>query len=160
MPGYKNHISFAVVFALILIVGSTTTAYANSMSLPLKLSTAIGVVWLAVLFSLFPDIDIKSKGQLLFYRLFFVLDLILIILEMNKEAALLGFLTLLPIVSRHRSWTHSVFAMILIPLPILLLPMYYAKNYHNLEGLPFYLGSVAGYFSHLVADGMIIKKSN
>lgn len=159
MPGYKGHISFAVVFGLILIVGLGTTSLAKAMSLSLQLSTALGVLWLAVLFALFPDIDIKSAGQKLFYRLFFVLDIGLIIAEKYKESALLGLLIIIPILSRHRGWTHTIFAMLLIPLPILLLPMYYTKNYYNTEGLPFYLGAVAGYFSHLVADGMVVKQN-
>src|SRR5205085_9492422 len=104
--------------------------------------------------ALFPDIDIKSKGQVMFYRLFFLLDLLLLFNGMFKEAALLGFLALLPILSKHRGWTHTIWAMVLIPLPILIGPMYFARQ-TTWDGLPYYLGSVVGYFSHLVADGLV-----
>jgi len=157
MSGYRGHISTAIIFGLLLLVGLSFTSVAAAMPVPERLFKGCVIVWLAVIFALFPDIDIKSKGQLLFYRLFFVLDLILLIRGYYREAALLGFLTLIPILSRHRGWTHTIWAMLLIPLPILAGPMYFAKA-PTTEGLPYYLGAVAGYLSHLVADGMLFKR--
>ncbi len=147
----------AVVFGVLLVGGLSFTSVAHAMPLPEKVLKGIIIIWLAVIFGLFPDIDIKSKGQLLFYRLFFVLDLVLLAAGQYREAALLGFLALLPILSRHRGWTHTVWAMVLIPLPILAGPMYFAKA-PTTDGLPYYLGAVAGYLSHLVADGMLIRR--
>lgn len=118
------------------------------------------VVWLSVMFSLFPDIDIKSKGQLLFYRLFFVLDLVLIGVGRFREAALLGLLALIPILSRHRGWTHTIWAATLIPMPIVAVPLYAQGALSHdvlVEALPFYLGAVVGYLSHLAADGMLLR---
>lgn len=139
------------------MAGLSFTQVAEAMPLEEKVLKGIIIIWLAVVFALFPDIDIKSKGQMLFYRLFFVLDLVLLLTNRYKEAALLGFLTLLPILSRHRGWTHTVWAMLLIPLPILAGPMYFTKT-PTTEGLPFYLGAVAGYLSHLMADGMLFRR--
>jgi membrane-bound metal-dependent hydrolase YbcI (DUF457 family) len=157
MSGYRGHISTALLFGVVLVAGLSFTSVARAMSVPELLIKGLVIIWLAVLFALFPDIDIKSKGQLLFYRLFFLLDLGLLVLGRFQEAALLGFLALLPILSRHRGWTHSVWAMFLIPLPILAGPMYFARA-PVLEGLPYYLGAVAGYLSHLVADGMLFRR--
>lgn len=159
MSGYRGHISTAVIFGLLLVVGLSFTSVAAAMPLSEKVLKAVIIVWLAVVFALFPDIDIKSKGQLLFYRLFFLLDLILLLTSRFREAALLGFLTLLPILSKHRGWTHTIWAMLLIPLPILAGPMYFAKA-PTTEGLPYYLGAVAGYLSHLLADGMLFRRRN
>jgi membrane-bound metal-dependent hydrolase YbcI (DUF457 family) len=157
MSGYRGHISTAVVFGLVVVVGLSFTSVAAAMPISEKIVKAFIIVWLAVIFALFPDIDIKSKGQLLFYRLFFVLDLILLLSGRFREAALLGFLTLLPILSRHRGWTHTIWAMLLIPLPLLAGPIYFAKA-PTAEGLPYYLGAVAGYLSHLMADGMLFRR--
>lgn len=157
MAGYRGHISIAVVFAVVLLVALSFTSLAIAMTLPQKLLSAIVILWIAVLFGLFPDVDIKSKGQLLFYRLFFVLDVILLLTERYQEAAFLGFLAMIPILSRHRGWTHTVWAMLLVPSPILLGPMYFAGE-PVLDGLPYYLGALAGYLSHLVADGMVFQR--
>jgi hypothetical protein len=157
MAGYKGHISIAVIFGLLLVVGLAFTKAAALMPLPDRILHAIIILWLAVIFALFPDIDIKSKGQMLFYRLFFLLDIVLLWSKHLTEAALLGFLAMLPILSRHRGWTHTVWAMLLIPLPILVGPVYFA-GLPVAATLPFYLGSVAGYLSHLVADGMVFRK--
>ena len=157
MAGYKGHISAGIIFASLLLVGMSYTSLAEAMPLTVRLLKSLVIIWLAVLFALFPDIDIKSKGQALFYRLFFLLDLFLLVQGMYVQAALLGFLALLPILSRHRGWTHTYWAMLLIPAPILIGPMYLAGT-PTLDGLPYYLGAVAGYFSHLVADGMILGR--
>lgn len=156
MAGYRGHISTAIIFGVLLVIGLSYTAVAEAMPLEEKVLKGLVVIWLAVVFALFPDIDIKSKGQLLFYRLFFLLDLVLLLAGRYMEAALLGFLTLLPILSKHRGWTHTVWAMLLVPLPILAGPMYFTKA-PTTEGLPFYLGAVAGYMSHLMADGMLFR---
>jgi hypothetical protein len=157
MAGYRGHISTAVIFGLLLVFGLSFTHVAAVMPLSEKVVKGIVIVWLAVLFALFPDVDIKSKGQILFYRLFFLLDIVLLWTRHHTEAALLGFLAMLPILSRHRGWTHTYWAMLVIPLPILVGPVYFAGI--PLEtALPFYLGAVAGYLSHLVADGMLFRR--
>lgn len=157
MAGYRGHISIAFLFGVALVIGLGYSSLAVGMPTEERLVKGIGMVWLAVVFALFPDIDIKSRGQLLFYRLFFLFDLFLLLAGRFQEAAVLGFLTLVPVLSRHRGWTHSLWAMILVPSPILLAPMYLART-STLEGLPYYLGAVAGYFSHLVADGTLRRK--
>src|SRR4051794_25867339 len=157
MSGYRGHISTAVLFGILLLIGLSFTSVAAAMPLPEKLLKSLGVLWLAVMFALFPDIDIKSKGQMLYYRLFFLLDAGLLLSGRFQQAALLGFLALLPILSRHRGWTHTVWAMILIPLPILAGPVYLAHQPAS-EGLPYYLGAVVGYLSHLLADGMLFRR--
>ncbi|MEP7219241.1 MAG: metal-dependent hydrolase [Bacteroidota bacterium] len=157
MSGYRGHISTAVLFGLLLVIGLSFTSVAIAMPVSEKLVKGAAIVWLAVLFALFPDIDIKSKGQMLFYRLFFLFDLVLLVAKQYEGAALLGFLALIPILSRHRGWTHTIWAMLLIPLPILAGPMLMAKSATTV-GLPYYLGAVAGYLSHLMADGMLFRK--
>ena len=118
----------------------------------------IGCFVIAVLFGLWPDVDIKSKSQKIFYSVLF---------------------TLLPIMSKHRGWTHAKITMILLPCVFLLIPIYtsYAewRSGDNLvsdlyalrdwdalldallSGLPFYVASFIGYASHLHLDGILFR---
>jgi membrane-bound metal-dependent hydrolase YbcI (DUF457 family) len=157
MAGYRGHISIAFLFGVVLVIGLSFTSVAMAMEWPERIINALVILWIAVLFGLFPDVDIKSKGQLLFYWLFFLLDGILLLTEHYQEAAFLGFLAMIPILSKHRGWTHTFWAMLLVPAPILVGPMYFAGEPVT-DGLPYYLGAIVGYFSHLVADGMVIKR--
>jgi len=111
---------------------------------------------LSTLFALFPDIDTNSKGQNIFYGIALVADIILLWHGDIQAAAYLGLVAMLPVVGKHRGWTHSKPAMLLIPIPLIALPYLYNK-----EMLPiaiiYYGAAVAGYFSHLLLDGLIIK---
>jgi membrane-bound metal-dependent hydrolase YbcI (DUF457 family) len=157
MASHRGHISIALLFGVALLFALGSTAAAAAMPLPRRALTAVGMLWAGVLFALFPDVDIKSRGQMLFYRLFVGFDVLLIATGQFVAAAYFGLLALVPIISRHRGWTHSYVAMLAVPLPILLVPMYLAAA-PVLDGLPYYLGAVAGYFSHLVADGMVFRR--
>lgn len=101
--------------------------------------------------ALFPDTDTDSKGQNFFYGILVVLDLALMIKGMYKWAAVLGFCAMLPAVGRHRGWTHTWWAMLIVPLPLLLLPVVF-YGVPAAGPAPFYAAAVAGYFSHLVLD--------
>ncbi|MCX6727665.1 MAG: metal-dependent hydrolase [Candidatus Saccharibacteria bacterium] len=111
---------------------------------------------IAVLFALWPDVDTNSKGQDIFYGIGFVTDIALVLTGRFEAAAYLGLLGMTPIVGHHRGWTHSKIAMLLVPLPIVLVPYL-----HDATILPtallVYAASVGGYFSHLLLDGLIFK---
>ena len=136
---------------------------------------------IALLFGLFPDVDIKSKSQKIFYSLIFVLDLSLILFfQRYLEAAILGLFAMLPILSKHRGWTHSRLTMILLPGLFLIIPLY--REYFNYgvglrdlpelfdalvehenldetlrSGLAFYVAGLIGYASHLYLDGILFR---
>jgi membrane-bound metal-dependent hydrolase YbcI (DUF457 family) len=157
VASHRGHITVALLFNGALVVALASTAAAAAMTHGQRLLTGIGVVFAGLLFALFPDVDIKSRGQMLFYRLFVVFDVFLIATGEYVAAAYFGLLALVPIVSRHRGWTHSYLAMVLVPAPVLVAPMYLAGS-AVVDGVPYYLGAVTGYFSHLVADGMVFRR--
>lgn len=112
---------------------------------------------LAILFGLFPDVDTNSKAQDIFFGIAFAVNILLIVGGYIQAAAYLGLIAMLPIIGHHRGWTHSKWAMVIVPLPILLIP--YLYNQANLPiAVIFYSAAVAGYFSHLLLDGLIIRK--
>ncbi len=116
----------------------------------------IGLFVIAVLFALWPDVDTNSKGQDIFFAMAFIADVLLIANGRLEAAAYLGLLGMTPILGKHRGWTHSKLSMILVPLPIILVP-YINKSSILTTAMIVYGAAVAGYFSHLLFDGLIFK---
>lgn len=118
---------------------------------------------LCVLGAMFPDIDIKSKSQRVIYAILIPIDLALILLMYYELAAMVGLLAMVPNILKHRGATHSRLAAIVLPLPLLIIPVfvicklegqrfdYHQLDYHQL-GVSYYIAAVFGYVSHLVAD--------
>ncbi len=71
--------------------------------------------------------------------------------DVDQWAALLGLLAMLPAIDGHRGWTHTWWAMLLVPLPLLLAPvLLYGWAWQ--AAVPWYAAAVLGYFSHLLLD--------
>ncbi len=143
MPGYKGHISVSLLCCGLLFL------FPLWSSLPwLGKMICVGI---AVFFGLWPDVDTKSKGQFFFLLGFIIADLILIYRQDFKRAAYLGLLIALPLMARHRGWTHHWLAMILIPGGAYLAAIHYSGG-EAIDLLPYFLAGLLGYASHLIAD--------
>lgn len=119
---------------------------------------AIAAVFvISMLFSLLPDIDTKSRGQSIFFWTAFLLDVLLIWQGYLQAAAYLGLIAMLPLLTKHRGWTHSKWAMFVVPLPIVAVPYLYSDSMLPIS-LVYYAAAVSGYFSHLLFDGLIWKR--
>lgn len=160
MANYKGHIAGAL---------GVCTVYTTAVTfLPIEWYEKTGGVlsdWqmvsalfvVSMLFGLLPDVDTNSKAQDIFFALAFSLDVALIYIGRIEAAAYLGLLAMAPIIGKHRGWTHKKWAMIVVPLPILILPyLYDAQNL--VVGALFYGAALVGYFSHLLLDGLIWKR--
>ncbi|HDQ39558.1 MAG TPA: hypothetical protein ENN39_00780 [Desulfonatronum sp.] len=146
MPGFKAHLFGGALFFLLAL---TAVLWLGIYRPDYQTLALLAVITL--LAALFPDVDTDSKGRVLFYGALLALYLVLMIQGRYRLAAVLGFCALLPAVAHHRGWTHSWWAMLLVPLPILILPVaFYERS--PLLLLPFYLAAVLGYLSHLVLD--------
>lgn len=117
----------------------------------------VGVFVLSVLFGLWPDVDTNSKAQDLFFGIAFISDLLLIANKQYVAAAFLGLIAMTPIVGTHRGWTHKKLTAVLVPLPIMIIPYLATKHVGDMAIL-LYIASVMGYYSHLLLDGLIIKR--
>ncbi|MCW7753371.1 metal-dependent hydrolase [Desulfobotulus sp. H1] len=146
MPGYKAHVSFGFISGLLCIAA----LFFWSIYRPSPETMAV-LMGLCLIGSLTPDVDTDSKGQNLVYTLLILFDLFLILKGEYKWAAILGFCAMLPALGHHRGWTHSWWAMLLIPLPILAAPVFIFHQSWQMA-LPYYLAVVLGYFSHLLLD--------
>lgn len=158
MSGYKGHIAGALalntvyVAAVKLAPGRILERWDISLQ---DWQLLVGLFVIAVLFGLFPDVDTNSMGQNIFYGLAFVAEIVLVVTGKFEPAAYLGLLAMTPIVGKHRGWTHSKIAMVLVPTPIVLVP--YLHNHHVWTlGLLIYGAAAVGYFSHLLLDGLIV----
>lgn len=159
MAGYKGHITGGVVCGAVYAAALTFVPLERFVEVAGVLHDwqAIAAVFvLAVLFALFPDIDTNSKGQNIFYGLALGVDILLIWSGNIQAAAYLGLVAMLPIVGKHRGWTHSKLAAFAVPLPILVIPYLY-KEEMLAASIVYYGAAVVGYISHLLLDGRIVK---
>lgn len=160
MANYKGHIGGAVGVCAVLVIivmflPVAWVAKTGSVFSSWQLLSALFVV--AILFGLWPDVDTNSKAQDIFFGIAFILDVFLIMLGYLEAAAYLGLLAMTPIVGKHRGWTHKKWAMVIVPLPLLIVPYLYQPE-NLLLGFLFYCSAVAGYFSHLLLDGLVFNK--
>ncbi len=157
MSSYRGHlVGGSILFVPFLLLLGALIEW-RALSGP-TLLLEVGILFgICLLFALWPDVDIKSRGQTIFYRLFFVFDVLLIATHRYEPAAYLGLFALLPIIGKHRGWTHTVWAAILLPAPFVLLPCIVHDRW-DLVGLPYYGAAVTGYLSHLAADGLFWPK--
>lgn len=158
MAGYKQHVFGATLFyaaylAVLYGLYAVDAAYAQFSSFEI-VAYVLVLYGLSLIFGLWPDVDTDSVAQRLFYTTLFFADAVLLTTGHLAEAAVLGLAAILPVLSRHRGWTHSWAAVILVPLPLLILPIFLVEE-RSLVGLPFYGAAVAGYSSHLVLDGLL-----
>lgn len=159
MANWKGHTIGGIVLGG-TYVGATSLMpverFAEAAGLLHDWQALAAVMVISVLFALFPDIDTNSKGQNIFFGLALAVDVLLIASSNIQAAAYLGLIAMLPVVGKHRGWTHSKLAMFLVPVPILVVP--YLYNAHILPISVIYYGAaVAGYFSHLLLDGLIVR---
>jgi membrane-bound metal-dependent hydrolase YbcI (DUF457 family) len=160
MANYKGHLVGGLIFttAFAAVVSFVPVEqFAESAHLLSDWQAMAAVFVIGMLFGLFPDVDTNSKAQDIFFAIIFPIDILLIVSGYIQAAAYLGVIALLPILGHHRGWTHSKWAMFVVPLPILIVPYLY-----NDAALPsaivYYAAAVVGYFSHLFLDGLIWRR--
>lgn len=148
MPNYKGHlVGGAVTFAAIIVL-------MRWYSCPwLKLAE-----WLAAMLAgaLFPDIDVHSKGQKIFYRLLLLSLLVLLYQQKIMTFVILGTLAAVPLVVQHRGIFHHPWFIIACSfIPVMVVHWYwpgYAKIV-SADALFF----CAGAFSHLILDRGVLR---
>lgn len=143
--GWKEHtLVGVVVFISLFFALQSIRQLPND---PIQLGIMFG---LTILAALFPDVDTNSKGQDIVYGALVIIDGYLIYRGLYQEAAILGFLALMPVVTQHRGWTHSYLAALILPLPLL-----YPSIFHIpvlFSGSAMYAAAVSGYVSHIFID--------
>lgn len=159
MANWKGHVGGAVVLGgayAAALSFAPVERFAEAANVLHDWQAMAAIMVISILFGLFPDVDTNSKGQNIFYGFALAVDVMLIWSGNIQAAAYLGLIALLPIVGRHRGWTHSRWAVLLIPLPIIAIPYLYNEEMLRIS-LVYYGAAVTGYFSHLLLDGLIFR---
>lgn len=151
MPSYRGHVfagmgTYLVVLHLVKS-GTPTTAM------------IIQGLLFCLLGSLFPDIDIKSKGQLVFYKLIFIALVYCLFVWRWDIFATISMLAVMPLLVKHRGIFHQIWFLLIITFGIILLTKAFYKDQEALyvaNSLFFFAGSL----SHVLLDrlGSKIKR--
>lgn len=181
MAGHQEHVQAGLLFyGGFLVVGAALTLVPKTLPFLSSVAwmnylvpqggaweTIVGIAIcfvIAMLGALWPDVDIKSAGQIVFYRLFAALDIALLALYFVKGrvlylegSAFLGFAAMLPLLGKHRGWTHSRLTMIGLPALIVLGPMFQTVEV-TWVALPYAVAALLGYASHLFKDGILFHR--
>lgn len=146
MPNYKGHLIGGVGFYAATLYLVTI---AKGQMPPLLTATE----WLgcAVAGSMFPDIDIKSKGQKYFYWMILGGMLIFIVQERFDLLASLSVFSVTPLLVKHRGLFHNVwFLTSLVGGVWWLISMHFTHLSERLMFDAFFL--LSGIYSHLWLD--------
>jgi hypothetical protein len=144
MPGYKAHIVGAVAaFATISFVLNDFLQPTPALVFQCLGATILG--------ALFPDVDIKSKGQGIFYKGMLVCLVLLLWKRQAYLFVIMSFLALVPVLVRHRGLFHQAWFVIIVPLGIAFL-VGQSFPLHNVILLKTTCFFCAGAVSHLILD--------
>jgi len=151
MPGYRKHLQGGVVaFALGYIAISHYSQVSRTIPgfLLLLASTLFG--------SLFPDLDVTSKIQRIFYRGTVNAALFLVVTMQHYALLFLSLLALFIGLLRHRTLLHDIFFVTLFPCVICYSVSSFVRDFHLvvLLGLFFIFGA----WSHLFLDFGVFRR--
>ncbi|ERP39166.1 metal-dependent hydrolase [Chitinivibrio alkaliphilus] len=154
MAGYKTHTAVSILLGLVFYLSAYVFSRYVSL-VPQEFFSHEGLLRLfatVLFFGLFPDIDTNSVGSHFLYSLIFILLFLLILLGNYEEAAFLGLFSLIPVLSRHRGWTHSLFCAFFIPLLLTAIPVFLYGRDSLVQCMPYTLAGICAYMGHLVFD--------
>ena len=142
MPGYKSHLAAGAV---------TFVALFSTISIPISFETGFELLCCTLFGALFPDIDIQSKGQKIFYLMMMGVLGMLLLSQRWVIAAFLGFVLCLPLIVSHRSLFHRWWFILSLPVVLffVLVSVYpFLKNLLVWDMIFF----LSGIISHLILD--------
>lgn len=145
MPGYKGHlVGGTAAFAIALYaVHSAGIVFTQVQAAQWLISALAGC--------LFPDIDVKSKGQNLFYKIMLVILLGMIFYGYHRPFMIVSVAAMVPMIVRHRGIFHKLWFIILLPT---FFALFLAASYSKYEAIIFSntIFFVLGAVSHLWLD--------
>lgn len=147
MPGYRKHllgggVAFAVTLSVIIM---------NEVVIIKNIIPVFGWALCSLAGSLFPDIDIKSKGQKYFYWMILVLLLYFTYYERFVPLACLAIVATTPMLVNHRGIFHNMWFLLLAFAGISYALIIYIPKYSDMILLHMFF-FVAGVISHIWLD--------
>lgn len=153
MPNYKGHLvggTFVYAGFLYLLTLFCIPAVSFSLGLEWLLFTLAG--------ALFPDIDVKSKGQKYFYWVIFALAIFLVLKNKLKLALAVTIFSVIPMLCKHRGIFHRTwFVVLLIVLiaALLILHFPHCQRIIAFDALFFMVGALSHLWLDLGWRGML-----
>jgi hypothetical protein len=149
---FQGHLGGGIVAAGATLVATT---YCGTPVNPIALGG------ITVFFSLFPDLDIGSIPQRWFYRVIFGVMCMLFFTDHVRYSALLGIVSLVPLLHKHRGFMHWRTVSILFPILIAyIIDIEVGNSFANFAALKNYgiyiLGAIIGWWTHLALDKKLI----
>lgn len=148
MPSYRGH-----------LIGGVVT-YVMMLQLIKHVDPSVHIVVQGLLFcllgSLFPDIDVKSKGQKIFYILLLVFLCYCLLVRRWDLFVVLSLLGITPLLARHRGLFHEVWFLLCLTLGIIVCLKSCSKQCDALllaNSSFFFMGCL----SHVVLDRTLTK---
>jgi len=148
MPGFRGHlIGGAVTYLAILQC---------IKSVQPSVSVIVSGFVFCIIGSLFPDIDIKSKGQKLFYSLALVVLCCFLYYERTDLFIGLSLLAIVPLLVKHRGLFHQLWFLIFISITTGLVIGSFHSDFSAwaMKNSLFFL---AGAISHIVLDRVVTR---
>ncbi len=148
MPGFRGHLIGGTITYLLIL------QYLKL--LPIESSVIVSGFVFCLIGSLFPDVDIKSKGQKLFYSLALFVLCCFLWYERTDLFIGLSFLATVPLLVKHRGLFHQVWFLIFISITTGLVIGSFHDQYSAwaMKNALFFL---AGAISHIVLDRTMTK---
>ena len=148
MPGFRGHLIGGTVTYLAIL------QYIKFMqpSVPVIVS---GFVF-CIIGSLFPDIDIKSKGQKLFYSLALVVLCCFLYYERTDLFIGLSLLAIVPLLVKHRGLFHQLWFLIFVSITTGLVIGSFHSDF-SVWAMKNALFFLAGAISHIVLDKVVTR---
>ena len=144
MPNYKGHvIGGLVVYAVFFYLVARAWAPSHITAGEWLFFTLAG--------ALFPDIDVKSRGQKYFYHFVFLFFILLAVRGQFHLLICCSFIIITPMLVRHRGIFHSPRFLIAMPLVVWLCASMVMPHYRKIffyDALFFIMGAL----SHITLD--------
>lgn len=148
MPGFRGHIIGGTVTYLILLQ--------CIKSLKPEISVIISGFLFCIIGSLFPDIDIKSKGQKLFYTIALFVLFCFLYYERTDLFIGLSLLATVPLLVKHRGLFHQLWFLIFISITTgLVIGSFHAQ--YSAWAMKNALFFLSGAISHILLDRSITR---
>ena len=162
MANYRGHVAGGAATFLI-IAYTTTKLFPAPLYTPKELLLAL---LFCLLGSLFPDVDIKSVGQRIFYTVLTIFIIITILTQQWLLLSMLSLISIFPLLVNHRGIIHTIGFVTLAPLVILFVTHYLLPTSNLLGKYDLFSRTtwilygyfVAGALSHLLLDYGISHK--
>ncbi|HBM53181.1 MAG TPA: hypothetical protein DDZ97_08805 [Deltaproteobacteria bacterium] len=179
---FQAHLQGGLVAGSIAVGVALGTGYAEWQSDALQrfldqpldfgqpISLLLSLFVTAVFMALFPDLDTTSVPQRWFFRAMFVMLAILYFQNELEVFCLLAFVTLLPVMHKHRGWTHWKVTPWLVALFLAIIWEYFRVqdtwrdrfSWENVwdalhSSWAFVFACVLGHYTHLLLDSRRIR---